>query len=321
MNQNLSSFVRPKTLDEIVGMEHNKQILHYDINGCLELGQPMPSYIISGIAGGGKTTIAGIIATLAESNIYKYVGTEIKNVEDLLEIADICKDDDVIYLEEAHAMGKNVQTALLEWIESFKLPDGTDAPRISFIMPTTNPGKLSKPLRDRCKHLHVGYYSIAEIEEILVQAAQKVGINLTVDTDALHILAKCSRGTPRIAINNRLDIVRKIMVVDKLPFCLDTVRKMLETHDINEWGLEANDLLYLNTLYDKVSLTKRPVSKMNMSYSTGFDVDMIEEVIERYLLQIDIIKIESRGRMITPFGCEVLSKLNPLVSRRLMTIE
>lgn len=321
MQQHLSNLVRPKTIDEIVGMEENKKILYYDIEGSKKLNQPLPSYILSGPAGAGKTTLANIIASLSNGNVFKYVGTEVKTAEDLVNISMACADNDIIYLEEAHSVGKAAQTAMLEWLENFKMPDGFDAPKVSFVMPTTSPGKLSKSLRDRCKNLHVSFYKTDELKEILRRAGSKIELDLSSDDEALSLLAKCSRGTPRIAINGRLDSLKKIMVVDKRPYCLDTVKFLLQTQNINEWGLEPNDVQYLEVLYSKVLQFKKPVSKANMSYSTGFDLDMIEEVIERYLLQIDAIKIETRGRMITNFGCKILEKVNPLVNSRLMITE
>lgn len=312
---------RPQSLDEIVGMETNKKILYYDINGSLELGQPIPSYIISGPSGTGKTTLAMIIADMAKSQVYRYMGTEIKSIDTLRDIGEQCEDLDIIYIEEAHSLNKSIQTAMLDWIENFLFPNGECAPKVTFILPTTNPGKLLKPLRERCKQLHVSIYSVDEIKRILINAASKINIDLESDEAALDLLARCSRGIPRIAVSNRLDSLHKLITIDRVPYNMDTVKNMLETQGINEWGLESSDLIYLETLYDKIRSGRRPVSKQNLCSSTGFDIDNIEEIIERYLLQINAIRIDPRGRMITNFGCEILNKTNPLVNLRSLTSE
>lgn len=228
------------------------------------------------------------------------------------------KDNDVIHVEEAHTLGgsgkkaKHVQAVLLELIENGKILGGggqfsvIEAPKVSFVLPTTSPGKLSEPLRTRCRILFTHYYTVEQIEQILLRAARKIGLDISKDKDALRLLAKSCRGSPRIAVMQRLDGLANIMAVDKLKFTVSTVQRFFALYEINEWGLEATDIQYCQTLYHKVMAMGRPISKKTMEQTLGIAEDMLSEVIENYLIQIGAIVIETKGRMITDKGCEMI---------------
>lgn len=326
INSGITNATRPKTLEEIVGMEDIKKLIKYQVEGCIKLQEPLPSFIIAGPAGTGKSTIAQIIATFSKrkdgspAEIHEYIGSDIRSPDHITDMAAKSEDGDVIYIEESHTIGgggnkaKIVQGVLLEWLENYKLTlanagNNLSAPKVSFVLPTTNPGKLSKPLRTRCQFLHTSYYSVEDIMEILVRAASKLDIDLTQNKEALRVLAQSSRGTPRTAIMQRLDMLRKVMAVDELPYTEQTVKTALMINNVNEWGLEANDLKYCNCLYHLMEESNgRPVAKNTLEQVTGFETDFLEKIVEAYLLQINIIKIDGRGRSLTDSGYEVLGR-------------
>lgn len=324
MNESISVLSRPTTLDEVVGMEENKQLIYYTVQGSKKLGDPLPSYIFAGPAGTGKTTLAEVVARQSSrpdgspAQVYKKLASDIKTPQDLIDLAVEIEDGDIVYLEEAHTLGgsgrsaKLVQATLLEWIENYRILSMLeDAPKVSFILPTTNPGKLTSALRSRCHILHMAYYAIDDIKEILVRAGRKFNLNLDSDPEALSLLAQSSRGTPRTAIMQRLDMLRKVMAVDNLPYNVDTVKFALKVNNVNEWGLESNDILYCKVLYQQIVETNKPTSKKTIEQITGISSDMMEELIESYLLQIGAIRIEHGGRMITDLGCAIIG-LPPL---------
>lgn len=321
MNDSISVISRPTTLDEVVGMEDNKKLIYYTVHGAKALNDPLPSYIFAGPAGTGKTTLAEVVARQSSrpdgspAQVYKKLASDIKSPQDLIDLALEIQDGDIVYLEEAHTLGgsgknsKLVQATLLEWIENYRILSLLDdAPKVSFILPTTNPGKLTHALRSRCHILHMAYYNLADIKEILRRAGLKFNIDLASNDEALTLLAQSSRGTPRTAIMQRLDMLRKVMAVDNLPYNLDTVKLALRVNNVNEWGLESNDILYCKILYQQMAETRKPTSKKTIEQITGISSDMMEELIESYLLQIGAIRIERGGRVITDFGCAVINQ-------------
>lgn len=310
----VSNYIRPVTMEEVVGLEHIKKTVYYDFTGAKKLGEPYPHLILSGSGGLGKSTVAGIVAGLTGGQVHKYLASDWRKADDVYDAATMVNDNDVVILEEAAGMAKIVALNLLTWLDEYKLYGGgaagvVDAPKVCFVFPTTNAGKLSQPLRSRCRILQLNYYSRNEMEEILCRAAKKYGMNLRENPDALKLLAQSSRGTPRIGVLHRLDMLRKVMSVDSLPFDISTVEYMFKMHHINQWGLEHNDLVYCNTLYEKMKQNEgRPVSRKIMMQATGFAEDVVEGMIEAYLQQINIINVSSQGRFLTPFGYEVLER-------------
>jgi Holliday junction DNA helicase RuvB len=69
------------------------------------------------------------------------------------------------------------------------------------IAATTRENLLSTPLRSRFgATLRLNYYDIEDIKKIVSRSAKILGVNAT--PEAIEILARASRGTPRVA--NRL---------------------------------------------------------------------------------------------------------------------
>lgn len=306
----ITAITRPSTLEEIVGLEQVKQTILYTVEGSKLRGEPLPSFTICGNSGCGKSTIARIIAKYTNGEVHKYLGSDIKTINDVYEIAIKAKDGDIVYIEEAHTiggMGQNsrlIQAVLYEWIEDFNLMGGSaygvvNVPKVSFVFATTNAGKLLEPLRNRCKRLDVGFYTVDQLKIILTRAAAKLGLDLTTDDAATTLLAQCSRGLPRIAIMSRLDMLLNVMSVDKLGYNLETVRQFLKISGINDWGLEANDIKYCY-MVDEKTKGGRPVGKKTILQAMGIDEDLLDSLIEPYLQQIGFITIDTRGRLLTP---------------------
>ena len=319
--QSLVDLTRPQTLDEIIGCGELKEVIRYSIEGAKKLNHPFEHFIIVGPPGTSKSTLAGIIANLTGGQVYKILGTQLKSEQDIIDIVQSAVDNDVCYVEEAHAIGKHAQTTLLEVLENCKILSlgNEHVSRLLWLFPTTNPGKLSKPLRERCKTLHTSFYAIEELEQILINAANKLEIDLTIDPKGLRLLAESSRGTPRIAVAQRLDSVVKVMAVDEAPFSLEIVQKTLKMQGIGPYGLDAADLKYCNVLYEKMKhSTSGCVSLGTMSKSLGLATDVID-IIEQFLLQINCLNITTSGRSLTDFGLSLIGKKNQIVNKVITT--
>jgi Holliday junction DNA helicase RuvB len=304
--------IRPKSLDEIIGLEEIKTSINYDLKGAKIRGCDYPHYILSAAPGQGKTTLADIIASLTEGNIHKVLGNDLKSSDDIYTILQQAKDGDVVFVEEAHGINKKVDTVLLPILEEGEVIGGANwgllkAPKVVFIFATTNAGRLSQALRNRCKVLQLRFYSVDELCLILKRAATILGYQFE-NAEALRLLAQSSRGTPRTAVEQRLEAVLNVMAVDSLPFSIDTVKKSLELNGVNEWGLERNDLNYCETLYRiQTDNGNRPVSLKIISQTLNLSDDVIE-IIEQYLNQIGVIVITSRGRILSALGYNIIGK-------------
>lgn len=314
----ITNIVRPEKMDDLIGLEKIRNKIMMVLEGAKKRQMAVPSFILGGPSGCGKTTVSGIIGNIVGGTVHKCTGTDIKKVDDVYDLVTRVKDNDVVYIEEAHTIGgtgkagKHIQAVIYEWIEEFRITSGqqgiVNAPAVCFIFATTDPGKLLEPLRNRCTRIDVTLYKLDQLKAILLRAAAKLGHDFSIDEDALEMLAKSSRGLPRVAIMGRLDKILSFMAVHEAPFNVETVDKFFEVMDIDEYGLETNDKIYCHTIHAVMQKQNgRPVAAKTIQQMTGLADNLVEQVIEPYLLQIGFIEITGRGRIITPIGC---AKLN-----------
>src|SRR5207344_2603297 len=112
----LAERLRPETLDQLVGQKHltgRGSILRT----AIEQGK-MPSMILWGPPGTGKTTVANIIAHTLQSPFYTLsaISSGVKEVREVIEQAK--KQEKVIlFIDEIHRFNKGQQDALLGAVE------------------------------------------------------------------------------------------------------------------------------------------------------------------------------------------------------------
>jgi Holliday junction DNA helicase RuvB len=332
MGDGITNATRPDSLDDVVGMATAIRKVKLTVLGSQHRNQPPRSLLVTGPSGCGKTTLAKIVNKLLNrpgrpSKLYNIPASDISSLDDLYALASSgVKDNDVIFFEEAHTIGgggkkaKLIQAALYEWIEDFRLSGMvtqqgmTIAPKVCFIFATTDPGKLLEPLRNRCERIDLQYYSVDEIKIILQRAAVKLGMETPLDEEALDLLAKSCRGIPRVAIMQRLNPIIDMMAVENREFNVGTVEALFELQELHPLGLEANDILYCNQLYTSMkSNGGKPVGSKTLQMMTGLTDNLIENLIEPYLIKSGIVLISSRGRLITDYGYDVLN-LKPITT-------
>src|SRR5690349_17286956 len=112
----LAERMRPASLDDLVGQEHltgKASILRRSI----ELGK-IPSMILWGPPGVGKTTIAHIISQTLQKPFYQLSAIS-AGVKDVREVIDVAKKQTgaVLFIDEIHRFNKGQQDALLGAVE------------------------------------------------------------------------------------------------------------------------------------------------------------------------------------------------------------
>ncbi len=118
MNQQtpLAERIRPKTLDELAGQQHltGKGSI---LRTAIENGR-IPSMILWGPPGTGKTTIANIIANTLEVPFYTLsaISSGVKEVREVIEDAKT-KPGSILFIDEIHRFNKGQQDALLGAVE------------------------------------------------------------------------------------------------------------------------------------------------------------------------------------------------------------
>lgn len=147
-NQPLAERMRPKVLDDYVGQEH---LAGKDstFRKSIESGI-IPSFILWGPPGVGKTTLASIIAGMHNRAFYKLsaINSGVKDVRETIEKAKkqqfFNTPNPILFIDEIHRFSKSQQDSLLGAVEN-----GT----ITLIGATTeNPSfEIISPLLSRCQ--------------------------------------------------------------------------------------------------------------------------------------------------------------------------
>lgn len=118
MNQHtpLAERIRPKTLDELAGQQHlaGKGSI---LRTAIENGH-IPSMILWGPPGTGKTTIANIIANTLQAPFFMLsaISSGVKDVREVIEEAKT-KPGAILFIDEIHRFNKGQQDALLSAVE------------------------------------------------------------------------------------------------------------------------------------------------------------------------------------------------------------
>ncbi|HEU4555398.1 MAG TPA: replication-associated recombination protein A [Chitinophaga sp.] len=161
----LAERLRPAALDELVGQEHltgQGSILRK----ALQQGK-IPSMILWGPPGVGKTTIANIVAHTLEVPFYTLsaISAGVKEVREVIEVARK-QGHAVLFIDEIHRFNKSQQDALLGAVEK-----GI----ITLIGATTeNPSfEVNAALLSRCQVYVLKPLGEPELRQLLQQAMEK----------------------------------------------------------------------------------------------------------------------------------------------------
>ena len=299
--------LRPKTLDDYVGQEKAKGNLKVYLRAAQQRGEPMDHILLYGPPGLGKTTLAGIVAQEMGVQIRITSGPAIEKPGDLAALLTNLQEGDILFIDEIHRLSRQVEEVLYPALEDFALDimigKGPSAqsirinlPRFTLVGATTRAGQLTGPLRDRFGILlKLEPYSPRELGRIILRSAGILGVPIT-EEGALE-LARCARGTPRIA-NRMLKRVRDYAQVrGNGPIELDICRQALEFFEIDELGLDWMDIRILETLAKTFS--GRAVGLTTLASAVGEDPGTLEDVYEPYLLQCGLMIRTPQGRQAT----------------------
>src|SRR3990172_11014590 len=199
----LADRMRPRSISEFIGQEHlvaEGKLL----DRVLKKGE-LPSLILWGPPGTGKTTLARIIAESSKAEFVEFSAV-LSGVKEIREVIKIAKDNlrrgkkTVLFVDEIHRFNKAQQDAFLHSVE-----DGT----ITLIGATTeNPSfEVNSPLLSRCKVLVLEALSDESIKKILRDALSDKERGLgnfkaEIGKEIIDFIADSSTGDARSALNS-----------------------------------------------------------------------------------------------------------------------
>ena len=250
--------IRPKTFENYIGQTELKETLKVSIEAAKKRETNLDHMLFYGPPGLGKTTLAGVVAEQMGAELRITSAPALERPRDIIGILMSLKGGEILFIDEIHRLNKVAEEILYPAMEDFYLDMSTGKsqtaktmrlplPKFTLIGATTKAGELSGPLRDRFGIIHrLQFYTFEELSHVIKRTASILNIQIT--DEGANVIAKCSRGTPRIA--NRL--VKRVsdfaIVKYDGEITEDVAKDSLKTLKIDEYGLDSTDRALLNLI-------------------------------------------------------------------------
>jgi holliday junction DNA helicase RuvB len=307
--------LRPASLIDFIGQENARRILGVLIAAAKRRGEPVPHILMSGPAGLGKTTLARILSCEMGGRLTEMIGSAVKTTNDMTYHLMQLQANDVLFIDEIHALPRKIEEVLYGAMEDGvinveqhgfndlmrqigvqhgeKSVTAHRLPPFTLVAATTMAGLCSAPLRSRFRQvLELQPYTEVELREILKSAGARLGFEL--DPGIALEIARRSRGTARIAINNLL-WYRDVVQGDGGMATMELLNVAFEMNGIDCQGLTQTEREVLRKLIE----ADDAVGVETLATAIGESAETLTESIEPHLLRQGFIQRTPRGRVAT----------------------
>ena len=312
LDEEKKNSLRPLSLSEFIGQQFIKSNLEAYIESSKKRKKNLDHIILYGPPGLGKTSLAHIISNEKNVNFHSTSGPAFTKKGDLVTLLSNMMEGDILFIDEIHRLSPIIEETLYPAMEDYKcdyvIGSGPSArvvqisiEKFTLIGATTRLGLLSRPLRDRFGiPLQLSFYEPEDLMKIIILNSKK--LKFLISEDSAYEIAKRSRGTPRIAIRLLKRIIDFSIVNEEDKIDLKSAKESLKKMKIDSEGLDDMDRKYMSCIaYD---FHGGPVGIETLSAALLEHKDIIEEVIEPYLMQRGLVQRTSRGRILSQKGLE-----------------
>lgn len=288
--------------------------------------------LLIGPASTGKTELARRVAGALGVPFVHVDGRSVKTREKLFELIDLALEADgkrikigaprggidvyeyppfLVFVDECHLISGNTQEGMLTMLEKADRTAMLDSggvkrvvhvPQAGFVLATTKPSLLDKPLRSRCTEVPLRSYSVAEVEQMVARKFPDL------DAEIRTVVARCARCVPRRAFELAKDIEEEELLAGGDQLVHEHAVRVLRDRGVRHAnGVTEEDLRYLKTLRRE----GRPVGVRALGSMLGvLEEEAITDDIEPYLVnELKFVQITSKGRQITSAGQRFLEEV------------
>ena len=244
----LAEYLRPTKIEEVIGQE---QLLAQDkpLRLAIESGK-LPSMILWGPPGVGKTTLAHVISKTCDFNFISQsaVLSGVKEIRESIEIAKLNLEHHqkrtILFVDEVHRFNKSQQEAFFPHIESGL---------ITFIGATTeNPSfEVNKALLSRCQVYTLKALDDEALKKIIDRVITKQS-NLNIEEAAQETLLLFSSGDARRLIN-LLEMAIDQITLQKEPVITNEIIKKIISEKTRHFDKSGDQF------YDQISALHKSV--------------------------------------------------------------
>ena len=302
------------SLDQFVGQPKTVKILGILTKAAKRRGGCVPSILLSGPPGLGKSSLARCVSSAMGSRLIEIVAAHIQSPDELVQHLRGIREGDCLFLDELHGLSRPASEVLLGAIQDRRVPvarEGYDKlmkqlgmktkqstvemvemPPWTCIGATTMAGLLSDPLRSRFPvALVLEPYSIDDLTAIVLNASGRMGFPIA--AEAATGIARRSRETARVALGFLRFFAEYIQATDELDACF-------ELQDVDEMGLRKLDRAYLGCLLDAGC----PLGLSTIASSINESPETVAQSIEPFLMRHGLLRKTPRGRVALPRAAE-----------------
>ena len=282
------------------------------------------SWLLTGPSSVGKTTLAKLFAKILGLPFIEINPTSINKLDEIfqiiqetiercgLKLIDLTGDKTyklppcIVFIDEAHALKKNIQNGLLKAIESAdrqlitENKTSASTAKVTFMMATTDVGDLSHALINRFTEIALKPYSRKEIAQIVNKKFRKW------DIMQCAIAAYFEPKIPRKAI----EFAQEMMYEKQTNPTVDWLNigvMIAKENGIDELGMPDKHLKILQ------AVCKRPVSRDRLANILNIRVKELTEFIVPWLIAESqecpaLISVSTSGFKLTKAGYNELKK-------------